>query len=196
MVCSFDIYHSGRTALSESQRTLDTEEHKGVIYETGIPGGLSFGYYKIDSRAKGQVMIKNEHPYLQLSHMVSGRKSFGIGGERGKLASFKEQEYNYLFLSNAEILLEWESGEILETFEVGLCPELVLRYLPEEHPIFPVFRRNVEQNISGLMSETNLALNQSTSRILYDMLHCPLEGYYKQLYMRSKTMELLAIQLE
>jgi AraC-like DNA-binding protein len=196
MLCSFDIYQPGETALKERHRQVDRDGHKGTIYEVGMPEGISLGYYKIDSAGEGRVTINNSRPFLQLSYTISGNKSYSIEGESQKLASFRKQEYNYLFLTEQKVHLNWEAKETLETFELGISPELMLRFLPEDHPIYPVFSRNLEKNISAVMSTSNMVLHSRSSRILYDMLHCPLDGRYKQLFLRAKTTELLAIQLE
>ncbi|HJU45805.1 MAG TPA: AraC family transcriptional regulator [Chitinophagaceae bacterium] len=196
LFCSFDIYQKGYALLRESKRSIDKNGHRGIIYELGTPDGISIGYYNITSAEKGKVIIENTQPFLQLSYTISGRKKYAIENGQRALASFKSQEYNYLFLTQEKIHLSWEPEEKLEIFEVGISPEVMLRFLPEEHPFFPVFHKSLEKNIPALMSKANLSLRSKSNVILYDMLNCPLEGRYKQLYIKSKIGELLAIQLE
>jgi len=196
MFCSFDIYQNGDDSIRESRREVNRDGHQGLIYEMGVPEGISLGYYKIRSASEGKVVIDNSRPFLQVSYTISGNKSYGIEGADQVLASFKKQEYNYLFLAEQKIHLTWQPEEQLEIFELGISPELMLRFLPQEHPFYPVFHSSLEKNIAAPMSEKNLALHSRSSNILYDMLNCPLDGRYKQLYMRGKTAELLAIQLE
>lgn len=196
MFCDFDIYHKGDRQLTERRREVNKGGHSGHIYELGSPDGISLGYYKINSSEQGKVIIENKQPFLQLSYTVSGKKNYTIDNGSKMLASFGRQEYNYLFLTEQQIHLNWQAGETLEIFELGVSPEEMLRFLPEEHPFFPVFNKSMEQNIPAPMSKSNLSLTPKSSNILYDMLNCPLEGRYKQLYIKGKTAELLAIQLE
>jgi len=112
------------------------------------------------------------------------------------LLSFKKQEYNYLFLTKENVHLNWLPGERLEIFELGMSPELMLHYLPQEHPFYALLHRSIERNEPALMSNSNLLLQAESNNILYKMINCPLDGRYKQLYIKSKLGELLSIELD
>jgi AraC-like DNA-binding protein len=160
------------------------------------PDGITFGYYNVLSSAKGEIIIDNLHPFLQLSYVISGRKSYSVANGKQVLVSLDHQQYNYLFLADGQVHLTWEPGEHLEIFELGISPELFNRFLPVDHPLYSVFTANREQNTSAAMSSFNLPLTPQISSILYQLLHCPLEHRYKQLYVKAKTMEILMLQLE
>jgi len=196
MFCSFDINQQGQANFKEARRLVDRDGHKGIIYEMGMSEGISLGYYKIQSTQKGKVVIDNTRPFVQISYTLYGHKTYEIEGEKKMLASIKKLEYNYLFLTNQKIQLSWLPSDQLEFFELGISPEQLLRCLPAEHPIYQSFNESLEKNIAAPISKKNLSVSAKNSNILYDMLNCPLDGRYKQLYMRGKTAELLAIQLE
>ncbi|SCC41880.1 AraC-type DNA-binding protein [Chitinophaga costaii] len=196
MFCTFDIYQKDAPRLRESRRQVDREGHQGMIYELGSPDGICLGYYKMQSAQAGRVLIDNTSPFLQLSYTISGSKSYALEKNARAFATFKKQEYNYVFLPEEKLHLQWEAGEPLEIFELGISPELLLRLLPEQHPFYAAFNNSLENNVPATMSENNLSLRYKNSSILYDMLNCPLDGRYKELYLRAKTTELLAIQLE
>jgi AraC-like DNA-binding protein len=198
MFCDFDIYQAGSHSLKESRRAVNRPGHKGSVFELSSPDGITLGYYNVQSSAPGKVIIKNNNPFIQLSYTLSGLKSYEIygGSPKSTAFTFKRQEYNYLFLPKEQIQLRWEPAERLEIFELGISPELMIKHLPEDHPFFTVLQRNMEKNIPAPMSSSNLFIQAKSSRILYDMLNCPLEGRYKQLYIKSKVGELLALELE
>jgi len=198
MFCDFDIYQPGRPLLQERRREVTQHHHRGNIFELSSPDGINLGYYNIQSSQPGKVMIKNSHPFIQLSYSLSGNKMYRVQGDRFKQASFafKKQEYNYLFLPKEEIELAWEPTERLEIFELGISPELMVKYLPEEHAFFDMLQKNLEDNKLAAMSRANMLIPPKSSNILYEMLHCPLEGRYKRLYIQSKVGELLALELE
>lgn len=196
MFCAFDIYQHGKKSYRETLRKIDRDGHKGTIYELGAPEGLNFGYYKIDSQESGKVTIDNVSPFLQLSYTISGHKKYRLDGSTRDLAKFRKQEYNYLFLPEQKVHLKWDAGESLEIFEVGLSPEMINQSIPEEHSFYNAFNEQLVKREAAPLSKNNLQLMPKGRAILYDMLHCPLDGRYKQLYMRGKTVELLAIQLE
>jgi AraC-like DNA-binding protein len=198
MFCGFDINQAGGHLLKESRRAIDRPGHRGSVFELSSPDGITLGYYNVQSSVPGKVIIENNSPFIQLSYTLSGLKRYEIRGSSHETTAFtfKKQEYNYLFLPKEQIQLRWEPAERLEIFELGISPELMIRHLPEEHSFFAVLQRHMEQNIPAPMSSSNLFIQAKSARILYDMLNCPLEGRYKQLYIKSKVGELLALELE
>jgi AraC-like DNA-binding protein len=198
MSCEFDIYQADGNLLTESRRAVDRPGHTGSVFELASPDGIRLGYYNVRSSEPGKVIIRNIHPFIQLSYTLSGEKRYEINEGKRKQASFPfgKQEYNYVFFPTEQIQLLWEPKERLEIFELGISPELMMKHLPEEHPFFEVLQKRIAENKPALMSGTNLFIQAKSSTILYDILHCPLEGRYKQLYIRSKVGELLALELE
>ncbi|BAV06508.1 AraC-type DNA-binding protein [Filimonas lacunae] len=193
MYCLFNI-DKGKNGFAESRRSIDKHGHQGTIHELVSPG-ISLGYYNIQSVQAGQVIINNQKPFIQCSYTISGIKNYTINNGQ-QLAAFSGQDYNYLFLNNQEVTLNWQPNEKLEIYELGISPELFLQYLPEQHPFYNVFQESLQQNIATPMSRFNLPLSRNFCDILRQMTHCPLEGRYKELYVKSKTLELLAFQLE
>lgn len=193
MFCSFDIYND---TLTERQQQIDKEGSTGLSYELSSPDGIRLGYYKVTSLHPGNVTINNLHPFIQLSYTISGHKHYAIDQGRQVIATFNHHEYNYLFLNRQEIQLSWQAHEPLEIFELGISPEIFLQYLPTDHPLYAVFNNSLHKGDATALSPFNLPLSQTFSSMLYQILRCPLEGRYKRLYVKSKTIELLAFQLE
>jgi len=196
MFCSFDIYNANENLLKERRRTVNKPGHSGAIYELSSPDGINLGYYNVNSTEPGNVLIENTHPFIQLSYTISGNKSYEVNSGKHRQLSFRKKEYNYLFFTRERVQLKWQPGERLEIFELGISPEVMLTYLPEEHPFYPLLHRSIEKNEPTPMSRSNLYLQTESNSILYKMINCPLDGRYKQLYIKSKLGELLSIELE
>ena len=195
LFCSFDIYKA-KEGLKESRREIRKQGHEGILHEMLTRDGISLGYYNIASSEEGQVVINNQKSFIQCSFTISGNKRYSVDGGKKQVASFAHHEYNYLFFNKQEIYLNWQPGERLETFELGLSPELFLNYLPATHPYYSAFEKSVSNDTATPMSKVNMPLTDSFSNILYAILRCPLDDRYKELFVKSKTLELLAFQLE
>ncbi|NIG56397.1 helix-turn-helix transcriptional regulator [Chitinophaga sp. Cy-1792] len=191
--CPFNI--SGSETLRQRKHALTQAGHTGTVQEVLTPDGINLGYYNIRSDKDGSVVFANQQPFLQLSYTLSGSKSYRVDNGSRILATVGKQQYNYLFFPEQDIQLSWKADEPLEIFELGMTPELLLNMMPEEHPLYPIFQESLQRNMPVQLSENNLPLSANISTILYDMLNCPLDGRYKQLYLKAKTTELLAIQL-
>lgn len=189
LYCSFDIYNKER----EVRRPISKEGHTGIVHELSLPDGINLGYYNVTSTRPGRIIIDNSNPFIQLTYTISGNKCYEV---KGKQLPFRKQEYNYLFLTKENVHLNWQPSERLEIFEVGVSPERMLDYLPQEHPFYARLHKSMEKNEPAPMSTANLSLHAESNNILYKMINCPLDGRYKQLYIKSKLGELLSIELE
>lgn len=121
------------------------------------------------STQPGKVVIKNTNPFIQLTYTISGNKSYQVYNGKHRLLPFKKQEYNYLFFSKEQVHLNWQPGERLEIFELSVSPELMLNYLPQEHPFYALLHRSIEKNETTPMSSSNLCLQTESNGILYKM---------------------------
>lgn len=191
--CPFNIL--GGDTMRQRKRALSQHGHTGTVQEIHSPDGIALGYYNLKSERGGSIVFSNQQPFVQLSYTLSGSKSYHVDSGKRVLANMSKQQYNYLFFPEQEIQLSWEPNEQLEIFELGMSPELLSNFMPEEHPLFDVFQKSLVNNSPVPLSKNNLPLQANISTILYEMLNCPLEGRYKQLYIKAKTIELLAIQL-
>jgi AraC-like DNA-binding protein len=191
----FRDFESDQTSIIESRRQIDNG-HSGIIHELTTPDGIYIRYFNVTSSEPGKVIFKHTRPFIQLSYTISGHKRYLVNDGGYQLASFKNQEYNYLYLTAEQIQLKWEPGEKIEIFELSISPELMLPFLPKEHPLLARLHRSMKEDESVIMSDSNLFLKARSRSILYEMLHCPLEGRYKELYIKSKIGELLAVELD
>ena len=101
-----------------------------------------------------------------------------------------------MYLNQQKIQLTWHPGERLETFEVGLSLDLLHQLLPLQHTLYSRLIKSRERNIAAPINTYNLPLPASIRQILFDILHCQLTPVFKQMYIKAKIIELLALQSE
>ncbi|MFT3824976.1 MAG: AraC family transcriptional regulator [Chitinophagaceae bacterium] len=194
MQCSFDIYNNGDHTLRETRREA-ADDPSSFTYTLNSAEGFSVCYCRDQSKKAGQCIIENQQPFIQMSYTVSGRKQYQLHSGTPPLITLSNNEYNYLLLNKQQIELHWQDNETIEFFELGISPVLFLQHLPPEHPFYTTVRNSMDRNISSVINTLNLPLSQTLYTMLFQVLHCPLEGPYKQLYIKSKLLELLAFQL-
>lgn len=195
MFLDFDLHENSQPVFKESRRQI-YNIHTGIIHELATPDGIYLRYCNVTSTEVGKVVFNNAKPYIQLSYTISGHKTYLVNNGDHQLASFKNLEYNYMYLTSEQVQLKWEPGEKVELFELSINPDWMLPFLPKEHPLLNRLHYSMQQNESVIMSDSNFFLKAKSRTILYDMLHCPLEGRYKELYIKSKVGELLALELD
>ncbi|BAV05323.1 AraC-type DNA-binding protein [Filimonas lacunae] len=193
-----DVRECGRRAAATTtttRRPAGKSNDSNTFYELATPDGIHIRYYKIVAAEPGKVIIENALPGIQLSYTIHGTKCYRIRNGMQELICLKKQEYNYLFLAPEPIHLTWQAGEQIEMFELTINPDLMLYYLSEDHPLYGRLQQSLQQKKSMVMNDTSQLIKAKSNSILYDILYCPLEGRYKQLYIKSKVGELLALEL-
>ena len=181
---SFDIYNYGEQNTNEVRRLF-----------LNSPDGISFYYIRIPGAGAGKIIIENQQPVIRITYTTSGQKLYHTTQPNLKLVEISANEYNYLLLNKQHFEIHWPAGKTIEYFELGISPAMFLQYLPAIHPFVNNIRNAVERNIPMVLSNFNLPLSPTVSNMLFQVLDCPLEGYYKQLYLKSKLLEILAFQL-
>lgn len=192
MYCAFNIGAIEKSVFTERRAKIDQHGQEGHIYELKSPDGIHFGYYNVTGKNTGVVAIANQSPYLQLSFNISGVKSYNTHTGQ-TLLSFEGNQYNLLYLNRQEIQLTWHPDEKLETFELGLSLSLLQELLPGEHPLYTQLFSSQQPGTTGPVSSYNLPLPATIRTILYDMLNCQLPTSLKQMYIKAKVIELLAL---
>ncbi|MBX2922570.1 MAG: helix-turn-helix transcriptional regulator [Chitinophagaceae bacterium] len=198
MQYDFDIYENNINAAKEGYKTIDKAGYKGIVVDTVPLSGINFKYYNLQSSDAGTVMIMNHSPFVQINYVINGTMSCKIQNEVHELCvSTKRQEANFLFIpEDYEILMEWEPQKHVEMFQLGISLERMYRCLPQEHPFYTALEKSVKENNPIMLNRFNVLIQGRVNTILNDMLHCPLKGRYKQLYFKSKFIELLMLELE
>ncbi|MBX3255452.1 MAG: helix-turn-helix transcriptional regulator [Chitinophagaceae bacterium] len=198
MQYDFDIYGNDMSPAKGGYTPINKAGYKGCFVDTVPLSGINFKYFNLKSSDAGMVMVKNHSRFIQINYIINGTMSCKIQNETHELfVSAKTQEANFLFIpEDYEILMEWEPQKHLEMFQLGISLERMFRCLPQEHPFFITLEKSVHENNPIMLNRFNVLIQGRVNAILYDMLHCPLKGKYKQLYFKSKFIELLMLELE
>lgn len=192
MYCAFNMATTA-TVLTERRATINKNGQEGHLYELTSPDGIHFGYYNVTGDKTGMVTISNQCPFLQLSFNITGVKSYNTAAGAQTLLSFHSNQYNLLYLNRQDIHLTWHPGQQLETFEIGLSLPFLQALLPGEHPLYPLLFSEQALTNARPVNSQNLPLPGTIRNILYDMLHCQLPTSLKQMYIKAKVIELLAV---
>lgn len=165
------------------------------ISETLMPG-MHFAYYKRNTCETKRFRISNPEPYISLVYSIRNKSRYTDAGSGEQFARFDHRQHNLLYIPDGTFFIDAAADENAESFVINFSIERFSSMIPDEHPLFRVFRRMVEQNRAGSLAEFNMPVRPSLQSILMDILHSARTGYYKSLFVRAKVTELLMLQLE
>lgn len=108
---------------------------------------------------------------------------------------FKPHEHNIIFMGEIEGCLKCGAGRF-RIVEVDMNPSIFIKYMPESGIHYERFLEKIKAGIAGPLGMENGLINLEMHRIIQDILACEREGIYKKMFLESKIIELLLLQLE
>ena len=127
---------------------------------------------------------------VQMVFLLKGSYTLEISG---KSSSFKENECNIFFGVQAECKILIDKGEH-HIFLIDIHKEFFLKFLPK-HRNFIDFRQQIEDYKNGYIRKQNLLITPNIDILINLIIDCKWEGHFRKIYLHSKIMELLFLQL-
>jgi len=84
----------------------------------------------------------------------------------------------------------------IKVFEVNLIPSFFTKYLPEESKQLYQFLKHIDTQTTTTVSQHNYQITPQMYLIIYDIMQCNRTGIFKKMFIESKVIELLMLQLE
>ncbi|WEK35653.1 MAG: AraC family transcriptional regulator [Candidatus Pseudobacter hemicellulosilyticus] len=189
----FELKKETALPIRESRTFHPNKEQPAILYELISPDAIRYCHYKSRNQPEGVMHLENPHPFIQLVFSVHGRSRYRNERAGDCFAELDSGQYNLIYFPAQRSRVEWTSHEQTETFYISLLPELFTRYLPDDHELQERLRKAINNQEPLQLSGHNLPLPSSIRFLLYDILHCPLKERYKNLFLRTKLIELLLL---
>ena len=163
--------------------------------EVLIPGILHFTHYKSILPQKEEILLRNSGAYLSMVFSLKNSSTYACRDD-GVFAALSHNRHALVFIPEQDAIIRWEPEKYGEVFVINLTPGYFGRFLPPTHPFFPVFQTAVKNNKPAAANGETQVITPRMLSLLYAILQCEHEGHYKRLFVKSKVIELLMLQLE
>lgn len=156
--------------------------------------GVHIGYGNFHFKQPVTLYVESDIETVEMNFLLSGTNVV-------ELNSFQMPDYhanqNSIFYSDGfDGNVHWKGGEPVCIFEVNLSTALFKRYLPVDEPYFEQFMKSMRQHQASIIHQQALPTTSAMLRLIHDIIHCQRQGIYKKLFLESKVLELLLLQLE
>lgn len=108
--------------------------------------------------------------------------------------TISEDEHNIYYSKNMRGNVVWNTQSV-SVFEVNLKPDYFEKYLPNQD-IFNIFRKSIQSRETTLLNKQNYYITPQMHLIIQEIMNCNRKGVYKKMYLESKVLELLLLQIE
>ncbi|SHI53918.1 AraC-type DNA-binding protein [Arenibacter nanhaiticus] len=197
---------SGRTTEShfkQGEQTKKNDEsdvfdiNSKIVYEDFLLNfkEIIFDYFKIASGIL--TSTKDVHvdctfigETVQMVFLLKGNYTIEI---LGKSSSFTAHECNIFFGIETECKALISKGEH-HIFLIDIQKEFFIKFFPK-HEKFIDFRQQIENYENGYIRKQNLPITSEMLTLINLIIDCKWKGHFRKIYVHSKVMELLFLQL-
>ncbi|UVD79054.1 AraC family transcriptional regulator [Myroides albus] len=188
-----DWFASFKDGIEVKQSTMNSALAKGDTMEIFLEGiHITFG----DTFFKKPIVVEFESNFetIEMHFALKGSNLARTSNISSDIA-FKANQHNILYGNRISGKMDW-SSEYFETCEINIAPVFFEKFLPDTHGVFDHFRNLLSKGQSGLFSESHRIITPDMYDIIHQIKYCQRKGTFKRMFIESKVLELLLLQLE
>ncbi len=199
VVLSCPCFYEGNKNCPVDRRDLYTEHHiqesNKETYELSLKD-IHVWHGKMALSKPKKLVFANKEPFIQMIFSIKCNGLISTVHHDLPVMQLSPYQHNLSLMPVQTIQMEWQPDPLMEMVVINITPDFFFRYLPESLVSFDTFQDKYRRNELALLSKHNLSIKPRIMNILYDIIHCEHKGCYKKLFIESRVIELLTIQLE
>lgn len=168
----------------------ETTEH---IFSTHQEVSISYSETPGSLLQLGKALARQDQQNLQMIFVLKGRLQCSLSGAKKKFFTLDDQQHN-LLLTHQQLQLSTNNEEHQILF-LNIDFSLLSRHLPDDHPGHLKLKAGLANHKPVVFFGQNLYVTPEISTILNTLLSSAHTGFCQKLFLKSKTLELLVLQL-
>lgn len=177
------------------ERCYYIEESFGVSsYREWYFEGVHIGYGNFHFKQPVTLSIESDMETVEMNFLLRGTHMAEFNSLR--MADYSANQNTIFYSDGFDGDVHWKGEEPVCMFEIHLSTALFKRYLPVNDPYFEHFRKKMHQHQTSIIHQKALPTTSAMLRLIHDIIHCQRQGVFKKLFLESKVLELLLLQLE
>lgn len=185
----------GRVNGDIIERTYHSEPWLGKgCYKEIFFNGIHIGYGDLSLPQTTSVRLISDIETVEMHFTLEGH-SCTKEASSSKTYEFGNGQHNIVFSSGFKGVSDWAQGG-MRVFEVNLLPMFFTRFLPDGHKMFKKFKQAIDQKCNTILNSRNYPINAQMFLVIHEILRCDRAGEFKKMFLESKVIELLLLQLE
>ncbi|MGD1947443.1 MAG: AraC family transcriptional regulator [Croceivirga sp.] len=178
------------------ERTFSAEiflgkgNYKEVFFE-----GVHIGYGDLKLSNNTVLNFESEFETVELHFALNGNVTTTSDYLKDPI-QFVPGSHNVFYANGFQGISEWSSRLPLRVFEINMTPSFVDKYIPQNHKLFDVFKKAMWDKKSAILSDKNYPITLEMYKIIHEIIQCSRTGLFKRIFLESKVISLLLLQLE
>lgn len=170
-------------------------EHRDLLegwYKEIQFDNFRIGYGKNKQLRQTEIIFDFDEETVELHFTLSGASTTHSKDVDG--FSMSGNSHNIFYCDGLKGNVAWYTDDIF-LFEVNLRPSFFMQYLPNEK-IFNHFKNQMLSKKVGIMNNFNYPITPQMQLIIHQIINCAFNNSLRRLFIESKVLELLMLQLE
>ncbi|WP_027076066.1 helix-turn-helix transcriptional regulator [Maribacter antarcticus] len=189
---SFSIDECEVLELSQS---TDFIFGKGTYREI-IFNGVHIGYGLIDIKNPTALHFNLEEEESIGMHFILKGSILTSIKQFGNQLEMQTNEHSIFYSNGISGKANWKITNGMELFEINLSKSFFERYQTAFKTSFPKFKKAITEGTSAIISKQMGKISPKMLFIIKEIINCQHKGIYKRLFLESKIIELLILQIE
>ncbi|HAS40559.1 MAG TPA: AraC family transcriptional regulator [Microscillaceae bacterium] len=166
------------------------------FYREIFLGNIHIGYGNLQLKNDLELVLEDDLETVKMYFLLQG-DTLSLDNENYHQFNFATSQSNIIYVNNfyGKVLYASQPQGVL-VFEINLSSEFFTQYLPEESKQLYQFLKNIDTQTTSIVSPHNYQTTPQMYLVIQDIMHCNRTGIFKKMFIESKVMELLMLQLE
>ena len=169
---------------------LGKGNYREVFFE-----GVHIGYGDLELSKKTMVHVDSELETVEMHFALNGT-TVTTSHYFSDTIKFIPGDHNIFYSNGFSGRTEWSSRFPLQVFEINMTPAFFKKFLPEGHQLFDVFKKAILDKKSAVLAKRNYPITLEMYKIISEIIQCDRERLFKRIFLESKVIALLLLQLE
>lgn len=176
------------------EQELEWEHPGGIgVYREIHFDRIYIGYLDLSLHEKLTVRRRVDFERVSLQFVLNGSGEI-IFENTGKLLKLGSHQHNIFYSKKSDRKMVWEPGEV-RYLEVQISSDFFEKYLPEEHHLFDIFRKEIKRAEFAQIADHSLPVSPKMVGVVLDIVHCHCNCVLKRMLLETKVLELMLLQM-
>ncbi|MGM5631458.1 AraC family transcriptional regulator [Apibacter raozihei] len=186
------ISHTSDGVICENIISIEPPFGRGYYKEIYFEG-IHIGFGAASLNENTVFYFESDDETVEMHFSLKG-KNTAFSDKFSSSIGFEANQHNLIYANQINGKMQWESTEF-HLCEINFNPNVFKRFLPDEK-LFNDFKNSMENGKSGSFSPNNFCMKPQMYQIIKEIIGCERKGIYKKMFLESKIIELLLVQLE
>ena len=169
---------------------LGKGNYKEVYFE-----GVHIGYGNLELSKNTVIHFESDFETVEMHFALHGTTTASSDYFKETI-KFSPGSHNIFYTNGFTGMAEWSSRFPLRIFEINMTPTFFEKYIPNGNTLFKEFKKSMLFKKTAILSQRNYPITLEMYTIINEIIQCERKGLFKRIFLESKVISLLLLQLE